>query len=545
MPRGRDPGAMTTLDWLIVVFAALGAISGAMRGFVAGALSLAGFVGGAFAGARLAPLLLSGGSASPYAPLFALIGALRARHRAGRAPTGRRRRGDGRCPDPGRTHRGRRARRAARSGDRAHAGLGGGRGGAAHAGCRLAADRRAALLDPPGTQRRTATVRAAPPRARALRPAPRDRRARAGGDRGAVSGGAQPARRAAPRSTGRRVLAAACGLGISGSGWIARRGVIVTNAHVVAGTEGDVSVQLRGTGTKRDAARRLLRPARRHRAPGGPAGRGLTAAHRRRPAVRHRRRDPRLSGERPVRLPRRTHRSDPAGLLAGHLRERPDPPHDDLDPRPGYVMKLRRARRRQRGARARDGLRLGRGHVRQGRFRRAERARPLGARARGRRIAERFDRRVCGLSSRAEEFGPGFAGAGHGYGRARGRRGGRSVRRSRTPTPEQARRRRAVAGLAVVALLAGLLTSVLGGSGDDGDAATTRAVDGGSRCAAATAGGAGVSSRSGGSSPPTARYAIRSSGRSASACSARRSPGCAARPSRTPGGRAPCCPRSS
>ena len=53
--------------------------------------------------------------------------------------------------------------------------------------------------------------------------------------------------------------------------------------------------------------------------------------------------------------------------------------------------------------------------------------------------------------------------------------GGRSARRSRTPTPEQARRRRAVAGLAVAALLAGVLVSVLGRSGDDGDAATTRA----------------------------------------------------------------------
>ena len=47
-----------------------------MRGFVAGALSLIGFLAGAFAGARLAPLLLHGGSESPYAPLFALAGAL-------------------------------------------------------------------------------------------------------------------------------------------------------------------------------------------------------------------------------------------------------------------------------------------------------------------------------------------------------------------------------------------------------------------------------------------------------------------------------------
>ena len=47
-----------------------------MRGFIVGALSLAGFAAGAFLGTRLAPALLSGGSASPYAPMFGLLGAL-------------------------------------------------------------------------------------------------------------------------------------------------------------------------------------------------------------------------------------------------------------------------------------------------------------------------------------------------------------------------------------------------------------------------------------------------------------------------------------
>jgi S1-C subfamily serine protease len=45
------------------------------------------------------------------------------------------------------------------------------------------------------------------------------------------------------------VLGTACGLGIEGSGWIARPGVVVTNAHVVAG-ETDTVVQLRGVGPK-------------------------------------------------------------------------------------------------------------------------------------------------------------------------------------------------------------------------------------------------------------------------------------------------------
>jgi S1-C subfamily serine protease len=46
-----------------------------------------------------------------------------------------------------------------------------------------------------------------------------------------------------------KVLGSACGLGIEGSGWIARSGVVVTNAHVVAG-EDDTVVQLGGTGPR-------------------------------------------------------------------------------------------------------------------------------------------------------------------------------------------------------------------------------------------------------------------------------------------------------
>ncbi len=38
-----------------------------------GALSLGGFVAGAFLGSRVAPLLLSGGSESPYTPLVTLV----------------------------------------------------------------------------------------------------------------------------------------------------------------------------------------------------------------------------------------------------------------------------------------------------------------------------------------------------------------------------------------------------------------------------------------------------------------------------------------
>jgi S1-C subfamily serine protease len=67
---------VTQLDWIIVVFAAVLAGLGFRRGFFVGALSFIGFGVGAFLGTRVGPLLLSGGSSSPYAPAFGLFGAL-------------------------------------------------------------------------------------------------------------------------------------------------------------------------------------------------------------------------------------------------------------------------------------------------------------------------------------------------------------------------------------------------------------------------------------------------------------------------------------
>src|SRR5215210_1976444 len=67
---------MTAIDWIIVAFTLLMAGWGYSQGLIVGALSLAGFVTGAVLGSRLGPLLVDKGSKSPYAPLFALIGAL-------------------------------------------------------------------------------------------------------------------------------------------------------------------------------------------------------------------------------------------------------------------------------------------------------------------------------------------------------------------------------------------------------------------------------------------------------------------------------------
>ena len=67
---------MTGLDWTIVGFTVLLGCYGYLQGFIVGAMSLAGFALGAFLGTRLAPLVLNQGSHSQYAPLLGLGGAL-------------------------------------------------------------------------------------------------------------------------------------------------------------------------------------------------------------------------------------------------------------------------------------------------------------------------------------------------------------------------------------------------------------------------------------------------------------------------------------
>ena len=67
---------MTIVDWLALALVVLAALGGAVQGLVWSGLSLAGLIGGAFLGGRLAPLLLSDGSSSPYAPVVALVAAV-------------------------------------------------------------------------------------------------------------------------------------------------------------------------------------------------------------------------------------------------------------------------------------------------------------------------------------------------------------------------------------------------------------------------------------------------------------------------------------
>jgi S1-C subfamily serine protease len=66
---------VTRVDWIALGIAAVSALGGFRRGFIATALSLAGLAAGAVIGARLAPHLLHNGASSPYTPLAGLVGA--------------------------------------------------------------------------------------------------------------------------------------------------------------------------------------------------------------------------------------------------------------------------------------------------------------------------------------------------------------------------------------------------------------------------------------------------------------------------------------
>src|SRR3954469_17376869 len=226
------------------------ALWGFLQGLIVGALSLAGFVVGAVAGARLAPLLLKGGSHSPYAPLFALLGALLLGGvlAMGLESLGFKLRGLLVGP----------------------LGIIDSVGGAillAAVGFGVAWLFGAVALQTPGARELRRDIQRSkilttlnshlPPSGGFLNalarfdpfpsvagPVPRLERPNARIAR-------DPQVRSATRSTV-KVLGTACGLGIEGSGWVAGPGLVVTNAHVVAG-EHDTTVQPLGTGARYDA----------------------------------------------------------------------------------------------------------------------------------------------------------------------------------------------------------------------------------------------------------------------------------------------------
>jgi S1-C subfamily serine protease len=67
---------VTLVDWFALAIVLLGAAAGLQRGLILSAFSLAGLAGGAYAGARIAPYLLSGGAGSRWTPLAGLLGAV-------------------------------------------------------------------------------------------------------------------------------------------------------------------------------------------------------------------------------------------------------------------------------------------------------------------------------------------------------------------------------------------------------------------------------------------------------------------------------------
>ena len=228
---------MTRVDWIALAIAGLSALSGLKRGLIATALSLAGLAAGAVLGARLAPHFLHNGAASPYTPLVglggAVVGALLLQTVA--SMIGSFARGALAVIPP----------------LRMLDSLGGFAAGAA-LGLAIVWVAGAVLLQLPGQTKLRAEVQKslilqrlntiAPPRTVLRAFARVDPFPQIAGpappsvppDRRVLSSAAVV--RARPSVV--RVTATACGLGVEGSGWVARAHLVVTAAHVVAGAKG-------------------------------------------------------------------------------------------------------------------------------------------------------------------------------------------------------------------------------------------------------------------------------------------------------------------
>ena len=236
---------MTGLDWLIVAFALAMGLWGYQQGLIVGLLSLGGFAIGAFLGSRLGPALLPEGSHSPYAPATALAGALLI--------------GGIVAVSLESIAFGLRRRLLGAAGRRRSVAIAESSGGAAllvALALGLAWLFGAVALNAPGAKglrkavQRSAILRALnnafPPSSDLINALNRiDPRLSVQGPSPNVAApdskiARDPDVRAASNSVV-RVLGTACGLGVEGSGWVAGPGLVVTNAHVVAG-ETDTTV---------------------------------------------------------------------------------------------------------------------------------------------------------------------------------------------------------------------------------------------------------------------------------------------------------------
>lgn len=238
---------MTTVDLIILVFCIFMAAFGWRQGLIVGVLSLAGFAVGAYAGTRLAAAIITDGSASPYAPLFGLVGALLvgAAVSATLEVLGI----------------GLRRRLSAVPGMEAVDGaLGAVLGTVLALGISWVAG--VVALQTPGARQYRADIQRSEVLKRlndALPPSGTLLNALARIDPFPALDGPDAQVALPPSGVGRdpriravadsvvRVTGTACGLGIEGSGWVSSGGLVVTNAHVVAGVD-DAGVQVRGTG---------------------------------------------------------------------------------------------------------------------------------------------------------------------------------------------------------------------------------------------------------------------------------------------------------
>ncbi len=247
---------MTGVDWIIVGLLLLLALFGWAQGFVTGALALIGFALGAYLGTRLAGLVLPDGSRSPWAPAIGLVGALvlGAAFAAGFEGLGFRLRSKLTLPGAGFVD--------GVLGALLTACIGLGvvwilAAVAVHSSGQVRYEvQRSQILTrlnaalPPSGPLLNALARFDPfPRIdgpEANVPAPRAGIAR------------DPQVRAAADSVV-KILGTACGLGVEGSGWVAGDGIVVTNAHVVAGQE-DTEVLVRGKEPRLDATTIAFNP---------------------------------------------------------------------------------------------------------------------------------------------------------------------------------------------------------------------------------------------------------------------------------------------
>ena len=361
---------MTRIDWFALLFIALAAFFGYRKGLISSALSVAGIVVGAIIGARLAPHLLAEGSESPYTPLVGLAGAA-----VGAV-----------LLETLGTIAGSVLRRKVEFGPARAFDSGAGLLLGAAAGIAVVWVLGSVALQFPGRPGLRESVQ----RSFVLQqlndvvPPAKLMRALARVDPfPAITGPAAPVAAPDPRVLADlsvrqaspsvlKVLGTACGLGVSGSGWVAAPELVVTAAHVVAGQD-DTTVEPVG-GVPRLRAHAVYVDRRNDVAVLARARPRRVAAPARQGAARCCRRDPRLPGERAVHRDRRAHRQDAARARARQLRGRAAAAHDHQSSWTRAPRQLGRAGDRRRGTRPGDDLRRAPGRRRRLRRPGADRA---------------------------------------------------------------------------------------------------------------------------------------------------------------------------